>query len=134
MPDAVDPNEQRKAAARVRLSRMIAASTRPVVSPEEVDVLLDQFRTTDDDGRLVSDPDWHATWALNRAAAEGWRWKAAAVAADFNFSADDASYSKGDVMAKCLEMANKYAAMGVGTMGVVDEYAAAPYDSPRLLL
>lgn len=42
--------------------------------------------------------------------AELWGLKAGKVAGDFTFSADDASYDKGEVMAKCLEMEAHYAA------------------------
>lgn len=41
--------------------------------------------------------------------------KSAKVAGDYSFSADDASYSKGDVLANCLEMEARYAAMDNGT-------------------
>ena len=51
---------------------------------------------------------------------------AAKVAGDFNFSADGASYGKGDVLAKCLEMEAKYAALSHGYL------ATAGPDAGRL--
>lgn len=120
--------------ARARLSIMVAATSRPTITPEELDLLMDAHRIPDDDGRLPSDPGWTPTWDLNRAAAEGWRWKAGRVAGDFNFSADDASYSKGDVMARCESQARYYESFGITVLGVRDDHATAPYDSPRLAL
>jgi hypothetical protein len=118
--------------ALTRLTNMVAASERPVLSLDDLDALLAAWAVPDQDGRLPQDPTWSGTWDLNAAAADGWRWKAGRVAGDFTFSADDASFSKGDVMAKCLQMADEYAAKGMGYIGVRDDRAHAPYDSPRL--
>lgn len=119
--------------ARTRLANMVAASSRPVLSDEDLDALLAAARTVDSQGYLVTDAGYTPTWDLNRAAAEGWRWKAGRVAGDFDFSADDASYSKGAVMQKCLDMEALYEARSVGF--VVQALAPGTiYDSPRLVL
>lgn len=98
------------------LSEKVAATSRPVLADATVAALLDAYPTTDADGRAPTDTGWVGTWDLNAAAAEGWRMKAGKVAGDFNFSADNASYSKADVLAHCLEMETKYAALSHGTM------------------
>lgn len=100
--------------ALARLTEMVAADQRPVLPPASVGRLLDDFRVRDRNGNMVTDPGYVETWNLNAAAAEGWRRKAALVAGDFTFSADDASYSKGDVLANMERMAAMYAAKDVG--------------------
>lgn len=52
---------------------------------------------------------WVRTWDLNRGAAEGWRWKAAALAGKFDFSADGASYNRSQAVKQCQDMAAQYA-------------------------
>ena len=98
------------------LSDKVAATSRPVLEPASVSALLDAYQSADADGRAPTDDGWVGTWDLNAAAAEGWRMKAGKVAGDFNFSADNASYSKADVLAHCLEMETKYASLSHGLM------------------
>lgn len=93
------------------LSDKVAATSRPTLSPESLDALLDQYVRPDREGRLANDVDWVGSWDLNAAAAEGWSLKAGKVAGDFNFSADGASYNKADVLANCLAMRDKYASL-----------------------
>lgn len=124
-----------RAVALVRLGKMTAATSRPALSEDELGALLDSYRTPDSEGRLVTDSGWVPTYNLNAAAAEGWRWKAAAVVGDFNFSADNASFNKGEVQAKCLEMEKRFAALDHGNSVTAEPSRyAGPYDSPRLTL
>jgi hypothetical protein len=109
------------ATARATLvSYLGGPSARPALEDAELDAILSRFRLTDADGRRPDDQGWLGAYALNAAAAEGWRIKASRVAADFNFSADGASFSKGDVMAKCLEMEQHYAALDNGSLYLDD--------------
>lgn len=103
------------AGARVRLSAMVAASSRPVLTDDEVGLLLDGVKVVDLYGLAPVDPGWAPTFDLDAAALEGWRWKAGQVAGDFAFSADDASYSKGDVIAHCERMIAMYAGRVMGS-------------------
>lgn len=112
-------------AALALLTDMVAATSRPVLSPETVSAILDQNRTVDDEGRLATDMGWDGTWDLNSAAAAGWRLKAGKVAGDFNFSADGASYSKADVLAHCLAMADQYGARTAGVTRTLEARNAA---------
>lgn len=120
--------------ALARLRVMAAADQRPVLSTEDLDTILTAYSTVDADGRLVTDAGWVGTYDLNGAAGEAWRAKAARVAGDFTFSADGASYSKGEVMANCLQMAAEYAGKSLGVVTLGTERSATIYDSPRLLL
>lgn len=122
-----------EAVARTRLTNMLGAGARPALSDDDISALLAAYRVVDSDGRAPVDEGWTGAWALNAAAAEGWRWKAARVAGDFTFSADGASYSKGDVLAHCERMIEHYASLD---NGVVDLSGADPtaYRVDRLLL
>lgn len=102
--------------AKATLVAYLGGNGRPILVDAVLDALLSRFRLRDALGRQPDDEGWEGDWALNAAAAEGWGMKAGMVAADFNFSADDASFSKGDVMAKCLEMQASYAAKDRGAL------------------
>lgn len=95
-------------AARARLERMVAADTSPTLTAGDIDALLALAARPDADGLLVTDEDWTPTYDLESAAAEGWRWKAAKVAADPDFSADGVSVSASKVAETCLAMADKF--------------------------
>ena len=101
------------------LTEKVAATSRPVLAATTVAALLDAYPRADADGRRPGDAGWVGDWNLNAAAAEGWRMKAGKVAGDFNFSADNASYSKADVLAHCLEMETKYASLNHGVMNTL---------------
>lgn len=51
---------------------------------------------------------WTPTYDLNAAAAEGWRWKAAKVAGEFDFNTDQQDFSRSQKHAACLAMAEHY--------------------------
>lgn len=114
--------------ALVLLSEKVAATSRPVLPEATVAALLDAYPMPDSEGRAPVDAAWVGTWDLNAAAAEGWRMKAGKVAGDFNFSADNASYSKADVLAHCLEMETKYASLSHGIMQTLAKRSALPAD------
>lgn len=96
----------------------VAATSRPTLSDDSLSALLDQHPRPDREGRLADDTDWAGSWDLNAAAAEGWRLKGAKVAGDYTFSADGASYNRGDVLANCLAMEQKYAAMSSSVLSI----------------
>lgn len=98
--------------ARQRLERMVAWDTPPLrLASEAVDDLLEIAKTTDRYGghpllpdRVTPNPAWIPTWDLRKAAAEGWRWKAALAASKHDFSADGTNYSAGQLIASCEKM------------------------------
>ena len=114
--------------ALVLLSEKVASTSRPVLSEAVVGALLDAYPMPDGSGREPTDDDWVGVWDLNAAAAEGWRMKAGKVAGDFNFSADNASYSKADVLAHCLEMQTRYASLSHGVMQTLHGRGVLPRD------
>lgn len=71
---------------------------------------------------------WIPTYDLNAAAAEIWDEKAAAVACNFDFSADGASYSRSQVVAQYSKMAAKYRSMASpGSLrGIASQRALSP--------
>ena len=111
-----------RAASIARVTLLGATGVRPALTPADVASIVDSHAIADSAGLAPAAPGWAETYDVNAAVAEVFRTKAAQVAADFNFSADDASFSKGDVLAHLLEMEAKYAAMagsstGTGTSG-----------------
>lgn len=118
--------------ARARLAVMVAATSRPVLSPDALDLLLDDARTIDSDGRRVQDDGYVPTWNLNYAARKGWEAKAALVAGDFTFTADGAGYNKGSVLANMERMVAMYAAKDVGTLTVEGDREAGAEAGIRL--
>lgn len=98
-----------------RVKLLAAWDQRPALTEADVVSILQQFPREDAEGRSPEDPDWVQTWDIYAAVAEAWRVKGGRVAGDFNFSADNGRYDKGEVLANCLEMEAKYAAMSAGS-------------------
>lgn len=94
--------------AKDRLRLMVAATSSPELSNDEVDQLMLLARRPDMDGRVDGDDGWEPTWALGAAAAEGWRWKAGRVADRVDFAADGTRLSRSQMVAHCLRMADVY--------------------------
>lgn len=103
-----------RTAVVARVTMLGAVAERPVVTADEVGTVVDAYALVDTNGNAPSATDWTPTYDVSGAVAEVWRVKAARVAGDYSFSADGASYSKADVMAHCLEMEAKFAAMSKG--------------------
>lgn len=58
----------------------------------------------------TANPNWIATYDLNAAAADIWEEKAAAVAVDFDFTADGGNYSRSQVFEQYMKNARHYRA------------------------
>lgn len=104
--------------ALATLRDMVAPTSRPTLEDATLERVLDAYAIADRYGVAPGGDDWEGVWDLNAAAANAWEMKAAKVAGDFTFSADGASYSKGDVLAKCVEMAARYAAKSTSVVSV----------------
>lgn len=107
-----------QALARVRAKSSPASA--PAVEDATVEAFLKAAGFTDSQGRRPGDEGWDGPWDENLAIAEVWASKAAAVSGWFNFSADGASYNKGDMLSNFLELESRYRAMsgagnGLGT-------------------
>lgn len=98
-----------------RVSTLAAASSRPALTADEVVAAIQAHPLRDADGLLADQPGWTPTWDLYVIVSELWATKAAKVAGDFTFGADGSNYSKGDVIAQCLEMEAHYASKIMGS-------------------
>lgn len=59
---------------------------------------------------------WTPTWSLRAAASEGWRWKAAKVAGNFDVAAGGGtSFRRSQTYQHCMEMARRYGG-GMGSI------------------
>lgn len=99
-----------EAEARALLETMVAASVNPALSVTEIDQLVGLAKRVDSLGRAPNDPAWEPTWNLDAAAAEGWRWKAAKAAAEFDVSVGaGTSFKRSQKYEHCMTMADRYA-------------------------
>jgi hypothetical protein len=97
-----------------RVQSLAAASQRPTLTADEVTAAIKAHPMMDRDGYTADEGVWTQTWDLNAILSELWGVKAGKVAGDFNFSADDARYDKGEVLKNCLEMEALYASRRIG--------------------
>lgn len=113
--------------ARARLERMVAASAVPTLDAAEVDDLMALAARNDSLQTLPGETGWLPTYALNAAAAEGWRWKAGKVAGAVNMAQDGNSLNRSDMHKACLAQAAYYD--GLGSVLVGDVVSGAKYRS-----
>jgi hypothetical protein len=84
------------ALAKATIARKTAATDAPVLTDADLDELV----------KYAKRPD--GGYNTNRAAAEGWRWKAARAASGFRFTADGVQVDKSELMANCQKMVDLY--------------------------
>ena len=94
--------------AQALLENMVAWDQLPTLTAVQVLDLLALASRVDVDGLTPGDDAWTPTYDLNAAAAEGWRWKAAAVAGQFDFVTDSQRFNRSQVVEMCLEMSDRY--------------------------
>jgi len=125
--------------AQTQLASMLGDGAEPVLTVDELTTLLALAARADRFGRYPTDATWENTYALNAAAAEGWRWKAAKVAGDFKFTVDGNSYDRDQVHTHCLAMAAEFLSRegGQGTLNTggyagysLGELTTDPYGNP----
>ena len=114
-----------RAQALARLRVMVEADAAPVLSDDELELLLDGVKVADSAGLPPTDASWSETYDLNRAACEGWRYKAGKVAGSFDFQADGASYSRSQMLEMCHKMVAQYQRKVAGSIPVYAPIAAA---------
>lgn len=90
--------------AKASIARKTSATTAPLLDDDDLTALL-KFAKRPTGG-----------YNINRAAAEGWRWKAARAASGFTFTADGVQVDKSTIMAHCLDMVKEYSRGQVRTM------------------
>lgn len=94
--------------ARSLLEDMTAWDQIPALTTAQVDSLMTLSQRADVIGRGPGDTDYVPTWDLNAGAAEGWRWKAAAVSGSFDFVSDSQRFDRSQMAAMCLTMSDRY--------------------------
>lgn len=77
-----------------QVRRMAAETTLATYSDSDIAAVIERYQVIDSEGYFPDDDDWTDTYDLNAAAADLWAEKAAAVAANFDFSADGGSFSR----------------------------------------
>lgn len=102
------------AEARAALVRMCAATSPPVLTDEDLSALVAIARGS------------AGGYRLNRAAAEGWRWKAGRVAGNYNLTIDGTTVNKGDLLAHCERMVKLYTRSSVGTVRLAPASVPTP--------
>lgn len=100
--------------AEEQLRAMVAADSVPCLDDGQIWMLV----------QIAADSD------LNAAAAEGWRWKAAAVAGEYGFSVDGQRFDRDQMHAMCLAMVDHYARRRFGTVRTRGPVAAAAENVP----
>lgn len=95
---------------------MTQYSVAPVLTTPEIDDLLLQVQVADASGVLPTETGYVPTYdsaGLNRAAAEGYRWKAAKLAAEFDVSVGaGTSFKRSQKYQQLMDLASRYARKG----------------------
>ncbi len=120
-----------RARAQTLLESMIAWDQTPALTLGQVQDLLTFAQRTDSDGLEPTDADWTGTYDLNAAAAEGWRWKAGAVAGAFDFGTDQQSFERSQMVEMCLGMSDRYRRRVLTTIRVA---SGMPIIAPPIVL
>jgi hypothetical protein len=77
-----------------RLRRMVAEPTIATYADADLVAAIERYPVPDPDDFYPDEEGWYATYDLALAAAEIWAEKAGTVAANFDFQADGASFTK----------------------------------------
>lgn len=93
-----------------QLRRMVAEPVQETYSDALLGEYLARYPLPDGTGNAPTDAAWTGRWDANQAAAGLWEEKAAAFAADYDFSADGGQYSRSQVHAQMLMTARNFRA------------------------
>lgn len=77
-------------------------------SDADLTTYLQRYPLPDSAGAAPANAGWTGAWDANRAAADLWEEKAAALAGDFDFAADGGNYKRSQAHAQALQMARMY--------------------------
>lgn len=95
-----------------QLRRMTAEPiTSDTYTQADLSAIIARYPLNDAAGRKPTDTLWEGAWDLNRAAADVWDEKAAAVAAGFDFAADGGDYKRSQQYTQYAQSARRYRAM-----------------------
>jgi hypothetical protein len=90
------------------LRRMVAEPTTTTYSDAQLTTFIELYPMLDTDGLTPDESDWDATYNLNLAAADVWQEKAAAVAANADFTAWGSAFRQSQVFTQYMDMAREY--------------------------
>jgi hypothetical protein len=93
------------AADVTRLRRMVAEPTTTIYSDADLVACIERYPVPDPDDIYPDEAGWLPSFDLALAAAEIWGEKAAATAANFDFDADGASFTKSQQYQHALQQA-----------------------------
>lgn len=93
-----------------RLRRMTAEPEHTTYTDGDLQAIIARYALVDAEGLQPTETDWIGTWDLNRAAAEVWAEKAAAVASDYDFIADGGNFNRSQVYAQYMATSRRYMA------------------------
>jgi len=108
------------AAQIAQVRRMVAESTEDTYTDEAIQTYIEAHpvmdargedpwvESTTTPGTLEENEDWTATYDLYAAAADIWQEKAAALAADFDFSTADQSFKRSQAHQNALQQVRYY--------------------------
>ena len=91
-----------------QLRRMVAEPSQDTYTDDLLTAYLTRYPLPDASGYTSDDTAWAGAWDANAAAADVWEEKAAAFAADYDFSADGGDYKRSQAHANMLQMARTY--------------------------
>lgn len=85
---------------------MLGGTAEPQLSPESLADCLLRAAVPDSAGLYLPDEDWTPSYDFHRAAAEGWRRKAAVVAADYSITIEGRELNRAQMVENFLKMAS----------------------------
>lgn len=90
--------------------RFVAEPTTTTYSDAVIQAMIEAYPVIDANHKSPDDAEWVATYDLNSVATDIWTEKAAAIATQYDFSADGASYQWQQQYNNYMSMARYYAA------------------------
>lgn len=108
-----------EAEAIAELADLCDATVYPLLTTDELTLIVRRVAIVDEGGRLPADTGWLGAYDLNRAALAGWRKKMGKASGDFGFSADGARFDRNQVIEHCRLMVDEYRRKIAGVLQVV---------------
>jgi hypothetical protein len=87
---------------------MVAATTDPILTASDIELLLKLNRTLDENGLAPTDADWESTYDLDRAALMGWKWKMGRVSDLSTARTGDLTLEDANIVNNIEKMINQY--------------------------
>ena len=91
-----------------QLRRMVAEPTQDTYTDDLLSAALTTHPLPDANGYAPTDTAWAGVWDTNQAAADLWQEKAAALAGNYDFSADGGDYKRSQAYAQYMATARSF--------------------------